>query len=640
MSGQWKSKVIFFLVFSIVSIAFCAPALAAETGVSLDARTLSAFADDFFADKMSEHHVPGAAIVVVKDGRVLFSRGYGYADIENDVPVDPQKTIFRVASVSKIFTIAGALQLEEQGFIDLDNDVNDYLGNFQVENVYEEPLRVKYLLTHTDGFETRDLGTFVQDEADLLSLEEVLKKDLNGPVQSPGSKITYGGYGTALAGYLISQVKQQPFEEYMDANIFAPLQMENSTFGQVLPDSIKEDIATIYNYEEDAGQFVPTEFLYVSTAPTGALSTTPEDMGKFIMALLNKGQYDGNRILQEETVEKMLSRQYTPHPSLPGVTYGFMETLYDGQRGLVRDGSGVGIRSQMFLLPEHNLGYFYVQNVRGDEMAEELNEAFLNEFFPDDGEDEPGQQADPGDPGRYEGIYRPSQTAAHTLVKAEALAMGDLKVTADENGELTVTVLGESDVYGGFPKESKWTEVEPLLFRRVDKESYMAFQENEEGGIISLASGAGYHGAFVKIPWYESGQTQLYLLISCLAVFLAAIIVSVIKLVKGQRSLLQISGVIALLFIIGLAGVIYALFLHRIAGFPAFAFGVSLTAQMMLTWLLAVSILSLGFLIVLIGSWAAGKMKTMDKIYYSVVMISFIGIVCWLNYWNLLGHRY
>ncbi|HBM75613.1 MAG TPA: hypothetical protein DD429_08680, partial [Clostridiaceae bacterium] len=492
----------YLLVLTFVMIVLSIP-VAAKTKTDEYTKTLEKFSDDFFLKKMSKHHVPGAAIAIVKDGEIVFARGYGYADIENKIPVDPKNTIFRVASVSKIFTIAGVMKLEEQGLIDINQDVNNYLKNFKVKNNHEEPIRIKYLLTHTDGFETRDLGTFVQNAADLPSLENILKNDLNCPVQVPGSKITYGGYGTALAGYLISQVKGMPFEEYMNDSIFQPLNMESSTFNQVLPKNLKENMATVYNYEKSTEKFVPAPFLYVSTPPTGALSTSPYDMGKFLIALLNGGRCSENRILQEKTVEKMLIKQYSPNPSLPGVTYGFMESLYNGQRGLIRDGSGVGIRSQIYLLPEHDLGYFYVQNTRGDEMVEEFNEAFMNQFFPLK-EEKLNDPIDFNDLKRYEGIYRPSQTAKHTLVKMEALAMGDLKIKADKNKGLSATVLGETEIYGGFPRVSKWEEIEPLLFRRVDKEKYIAFQENEEGEIISLASASGYHGSFVKIPWYES----------------------------------------------------------------------------------------------------------------------------------------
>jgi CubicO group peptidase (beta-lactamase class C family) len=629
-----------FLVTALIILALT-PSVLAKSIAPADSEEFERFCDDFFSAKMSEYHVPGAAVVIVKDGKAFFSKGYGYANIEKKIPVEPQKTIFRVASVSKIFTITGILQLEESGLIDINDDVNSYLTNFQVENNYDEPIRIKYLLTHTDGFETRDLGTFVQDTADLLPLESILKNDLNGPVQTPGSKITYGGYGTALAGYLISQVKNESFEEYMNNKIFHPLNMTNSTFQQDLPDNLKENIATVYNFKEDTNKFIPTQFLYVNTAPTGALSTTPEDMGKFLIALLGGGQYGGNTILQEDTVEKMFNRQYTVHPSLPGVTYGFMESLCNGQKGLVRDGSGVGIRSQILLLPEYNMGYFYVQNTRGDEMVEEFNDAFMDRFFPDsDKEIKPEKAMDINKLARYEGIYRPSQTARHTLVKMEALAMGDLEIKADENRELIITVLGEQEIYGGFPKVSKWVAIEPLLFRRIDAERYMAFQENEEGQIINVTSGSGYHGSFVKIPRHESNRTQLYLLISYITVFLGAVIVSLIKFAKGQRNQLQISGILSLIFIVGIFGALYSLFIKRVAGFPAFAFGVSLPAKLMLTLLAVISVLSIGFLILLIKNWRAGKMKLFDKIFYSIVMMSFIGMVFWLHYWNLLGYKY
>lgn len=215
-----------------------------------------------------------------------------------------------------------------------------------------------------------------------------------------------------------------------------------------------------------------------------------------------------------------------------------------------------------------------------------------------------------------------------------------MEIKADENGELIVTVLGEQEIYGGFPKVSRWAETDPSVFRRIDKERYMAFQENEEGEITSLASGSGYHGSFVKIPWYESNRIQLYLMILYMAVFLVSALICAIKFIKGERNLLQIGGVLSLLFITGLCGAIYTLFLHRIAGFPAFAFGVSLPAKIMLTLLLLISISSIGFLIVFIKHWRAGKIKTFDKAFYSVTTITYLGAIYWLHYWNLLGYRF
>ena len=149
--------------------------------------------------------------------------------------------------------------------------------------------------------------------------------------------------GTALAGYLITQIQNVPFEEYIEENIFISLNMENSTFNQNLPNHLKDKVVTTYNYEENEAKFTPTEFLFVRTPPTGALNTTAEDMGRFLIALLNNGKFKDIRIINESTAEMILNRQYSTHPYLPGVTYGLWST-FNGQRGLVRDGSGVGVR--------------------------------------------------------------------------------------------------------------------------------------------------------------------------------------------------------------------------------------------------------------------------------------------------------
>lgn len=571
---------------------------------------------------------------------MLYSKGHGYANIERGISVCPKNSIFRVASVSKIFTIIGVMQLAEQGIINLEDDVKKYLQGFTVENNYIEPIRIKYLLTHTDGFETRDLATFARQPKELPTLEDLLKKDLKSPVQEPGSQVTYGGYGTALTGYLISQIKNMNFEDYMEENIFRPLGMENTTFSQILPNNFKGRLVNIYNYDDKKDIFIPSKFLYVQTSPTGALSTTVEDMGKFLITLLNKDRCKENQILNEETIEKMFSSQYRPHKSLPGITYGFMESFNSGQRGLIRDGSGVGIRSQIYLLPEYNLGYFYVQNSGGDKVIDEFNEFFIKHLFPKK-DARLDDQIYINELEKFEGNYRPAQTAKHTLVKLEALAIGDLKVSSNDNGELIIKVLGTGGVYGGFTDESKWIQAEPLLFHRTDKEQYIAFQEDKNGKIISLASGSGYHGSFTKIPCYESNRAQLCLLATYIITFIVTIIINLFNIFKAGKNNLRVASTItSILFIISIFGLIYSLFIKRIEGFPAFAFGVPLLSKVMLTILIIASFLSHLFLILFLRGWYLNKLTIFDKLFYSVNMLAFAGIILWLRYWNLLGYKF
>lgn len=178
------------------------------------------------------------------------------------------------------------------------------------------------------------------------------------------------------------------------------------------------------------------------------------------------------------------------------------------------------------------------------------------------------------------------------------------------------------------------SRLESTIYLRIQ----MAFQADENGEIIGLTSGAGYHGAFVKIPWYESNRIQLYLLAFYLLVFAAAVIVSIYKFIKRQTDPFNMAAMISLLFVIGIFGAVYGLFIKRIDGFPAFAFGVSFFAKMMIILLMVASILSPIVLIKLIKKWRT--IRAGESIFYSIVVLAFSGVILWLHYWKLLGYHF
>ena len=191
---------------------------------------LETFLDEFFNKNMAELNIPGAAVAVVKDGEILFSEGYGFADLEQQIPVDPAQTIMRVGSVSKLFTATAAMQLVEQGLIDLDKDVNSYLTALQISDELSQPVTLDQLLTHTAGFEDRVIGTSTLSPDEVLPLGEHLGDSIPKRVLEPGSVHSYSNFGFGLTGQLIEEISGMPFTQYVEENILQPVGMTRTTF--------------------------------------------------------------------------------------------------------------------------------------------------------------------------------------------------------------------------------------------------------------------------------------------------------------------------------------------------------------------------------------------------------------------------
>ncbi len=213
--------------------AAASPATLPVAGHALTAVDVEAWMDGLMPTALDTAQVPGAVVVVVKDGQVLFEKGYGYADYARQVPVDPRKTLFRPGSVSKLFTWTAVMQLVEQGRIDLDADVNRYL-DFSIPRYHGAPVTMRDLMTHRAGFSetARDLLTYGKAPP---PLDVVLKRYVPPRIFAPAGGPGYSNYGASLAGYIVQRVSGQPFDDYVDQHIFAPLGMTRSTFAQPLP---------------------------------------------------------------------------------------------------------------------------------------------------------------------------------------------------------------------------------------------------------------------------------------------------------------------------------------------------------------------------------------------------------------------
>jgi CubicO group peptidase (beta-lactamase class C family) len=320
-----------------------------------DPAELQAFLDGLLGKEMQEYHIAGAAISVVKDGTLLFAKGYGYADIEKRIPADPEQTVFATGSVGKVFTWTAVMQLVEQGKLDLDADINTYL-DFRIPDTYSQPITLKHLLTHTSGFENRLLDSIVPDARDVVPAREWLISHMSARVRPPGEYAGYANYNAMLAGYIVARVSGQPYDQYIQEHIFDPLGMVRSTVRSPMPPDLRAHASMGYNYANGVFQAHPDFVAQPAVLPSGMHQASVTDMARFMIAHLQGGRYSDAkiaeaRILKETTAQQMHSTLYSPDPSLLGTTYGMFDFSDNGQRTLGYSGYAGYMNGLLLLCP-------------------------------------------------------------------------------------------------------------------------------------------------------------------------------------------------------------------------------------------------------------------------------------------------
>src|SRR5262245_52732401 len=201
---------------------------APKAGNVSDPSDLEAFFDGVVNVQLKSKHIAGAVVAVVVGDKLVFSKGYGYADVEARRKVDPEKTMFRIASISKLFTWTAVMQQVQEGKLDLNADVNSYLKDVQIPKTYEQPITLTHLMTPTPGLEEYRIGQNERAPDQVRPLGEVLKAQMPSGVRPPGVLSTYSNHGTAIAGHAVACVSGQSWQDYVDQRILKPLGMENT----------------------------------------------------------------------------------------------------------------------------------------------------------------------------------------------------------------------------------------------------------------------------------------------------------------------------------------------------------------------------------------------------------------------------
>ena len=529
-----------------------------------NSQEFTAWVDKFMNDEMSKSHIPGAVISIVKDGKAFFTKGYGYANVEKKIPVDADKTLFRVASLSKLFTATAAMQLSEQGKLDIKSNANQYLKKFKIKNPFPQPVTAAQMMMHTDGTTKRRIGLAAPTPEKMLPLGDYLAKYMPAIEWQPGTLYSYSSHSTALLGYLVETISQTPFVEYIDKNILQPLSMSRTSFQQPPPPELADNLATGYQYSKGKYQAVP--YLYLNIAPAAALSTTATDMTHFMNAYLQYGRYQDKRILQEATVREMLQRHFTHHPMLPGTGYSFRERWVNNIRTWGHLGSLRGYSASLTLMPEQNIGIFIANNSFTSLSSPFLNQ-FFERYFP---VKKPPKYAktlalNEEQLDKFTGNYRDVEYPRNTFAKVTA-PFKDINIKEGDKGDLIIDT--PKLFFVSKIPDKELVPIDKLLFRRSSDNAFTAFGENKNGE-IKFAFNPLFPkiGAYEKIAWYESVSVQLGIAAFCTIVFLSAFItypiIPIIRRLRGKSGKLErefngawvIAGLVGslnLVFLIGL----------------------------------------------------------------------------------------
>ena len=622
-----------------------APAAAAATAAHpLTSADLEAFFDGILPLQLERSDIAGASVMVMQNGSVLLEKGYGVADEKMKRPVDPASTIFRLASISKLFTWVSVMQLVEEGKLNLDTDVNQYL-DFQIKPAFGKPVTLRNLMTHTGGFEETVNDIILTDPKKAVSLRDYLIKNQPKRIFPPGEIPAYSNYGVGLASYIVQRASGEPYEQYVQEHIFTPLGMTHSSFYQPLKKPL-ENLPS-EGYRSDTTK-PPVGFEIFNPVGAGGISSSAGDMGRFGQALLNGGELDGKRILKPETLALMWTPQFQASKDLPPICMGFYQDWRNGLRWIGHEGDLIAFHSLFFVEPQQKIVLFVSYNSAGggNKPRPEIIDFFSDRYFP--GAPKVEYLKTPAkDLKAIEGRYESTRRAESTKLK-----LGDLfsqsSAHVDKDGVLKID--GARDLRG---HTLKWKPIGKDLWQAEGEQARIFAIRGADNKVARLA--IDFPGVQEqRVPWYENSRLVLPAVGGSLGILILALLAS---LLRGTRRLIfrkrtrvtPQPGTIWLTAGPRLAALAWVALLGGIG-----IFMMSQGDDLMpptpdwFGWFVAINwftglalLLSLFALLAAVRVWRRSELRWITKVKFSVVGLACVILSWFAIHWNIIGpaHR-
>src|SRR5215470_16523937 len=359
---RWRLLV----AISVATVTLTASGIAIAQTINID--RVVAELEPEIQRTMLEGKIPSMAIALIAGDRIIWSNAYGYSNLWARTPATTS-TVYLIGSTFKAMSTIALLQQMEQGKFKLDDKVSDYLKDFKIQNEDpQHPVTFRHLLTHTSGLPADFGGVPVWGDTAPPTLDQYLSKSLKVS-KPPMTEVVYSNQAYTLIGYLVQKFSGVPYKQYIQEKIFAPLEMTSTAF-EPRPD-MEERLSIPYTVEEKTGSQTPTVRLKAAVWPAGLVYGTVLNQANWLIANLNGGVFKGKRIISEQTLEQVFTRQYDqfkgPVEDIWGnETAGFGLTWWvetrDGDRYFAHSGSVPGYTAFLLGNRDRKLGFAILTN--------------------------------------------------------------------------------------------------------------------------------------------------------------------------------------------------------------------------------------------------------------------------------------
>ncbi|MGC5776407.1 serine hydrolase [Paenibacillus pabuli] len=600
-----------------------------------DSDQLTAFIDGIMDVQMGSLQIPGAVVSIVKDGKILLSKGYGHSNIEENKAVDPKTSLFRIASTTKLFTWTAVMQLVEAGKLDLDTDVNTYLKTVKIPKTYKQPITLRHLMTHTAGFEEGGVGYQITTDPGKLpvSIAETMEKHMPARVKPPGEMLSYSNYGASLAGLIVEEVSGVAYNDYIQKNIFDPLDMKYATVEEPVPASLEP--YAVLGYARANGEYVTKRPTYEGGfRPAGSGSVSANDMAHFMIAHLQNGRYEDKQMLKPETARLMHSPAFQFDERLPAMDLGFYELNMNGLRVISHGGADELFNTALYLVPDQQVGIFVsYSGGDGGTAAGGLAQAFFDRYYPAHMTQQPAATSiELGEPlEKYAGSYQFTRRN-HTKIDKFFSFLTQINIEVSDN-RLSIGSGADQQVY---------TPIGVNLFQEVGGKHQMGFRTDAEGKVTYLFLDMLNPMPLEPAPLINQSKFWLTLLGISVVLFITVFMGAMYRRreikakPRAQKWAVWLSVVMSVWSLVTLGATLLVMnmdLIDRLSYIP-------LSLRLYLFMPLILVGLTASIFMMTILAWKNKYWTLPRRVYYTFVTLAAVTLCLFFDHWNLLGWHF